>query len=242
MSRVFVGTSGWTYDFWRDDFYAGVPRRAWLAHYATRFDAVEVNATFYHALRPAVMQGWYEQTPARFRFCLKGHRWITHVERLRVDAAAIARERERAAPLRHKLAVMLWQLPHTLGRDLARLRGFSALLRAWPGTRHAIELRDPSWFDDEVAACLHEHDIAAVQSDAADWPCWDAVTASFVYVRLHGHAVTYVSGYAPRALARWADRVAAWRADGRDVFVFFDNTDAGRAPRDARSLTQRCAA
>ncbi|MGE5338208.1 MAG: DUF72 domain-containing protein [Gemmatimonadota bacterium] len=242
MSRVFVGTSGWTYDFWRNDFYAGVPRRAWLAHYATQFDAVEVNATFYHALRPAVMQGWYGQTPARFRFCLKGHRWITHVERLRVDAAAIARERDRAAPLRNKLAVVLWQLPHTLGRDDARLRNFARRLRAWPGPRHAIEFRDPSWFDDEVAEYLREHDIAAVQSDAADWPCWNAVTAKFVYVRLHGHAVTYVSGYGPRALARWADRIAAWRAGGRDVFVFFDNTDAGRAPRDARSLAQRCAA
>jgi uncharacterized protein YecE (DUF72 family) len=240
-SAAYVGTSGWSYDFWRTDFYAGVPRRAWLAHYATQFNAVEVNASFYHALRPSVPASWFEQTPAAFRFCLKAHRWITHVERLRVDDAAIARERERAAPLRHKLAVVLWQLPQSLGRDLPRLQHFAQRLAAWPSVRHAIEFRDRSWFDDEVAACLRAHDIAAVQSDAADWPRWDAVTARFVYVRLHGHAVTYVSAYAPRTLARWAQRIGAWRAQGHAVYVFFDNTDAAAAPRDARALARRCA-
>ena len=81
-----------------------------------------------------------------------------------------------------------------------------------------------------------------MQSDAADWPRWDAVTARFVYVRLHGHAITYASAYAPRTLAHWADRIARWRSAGRDVFAFFDNTDAGCVPRDARALARRCAA
>lgn len=239
---AFIGTSGWTYDFWRDDFYAGVLRQAWLAHYATQFNAVEVNSSFYHALKPTVLARWFETTPAQFRFCLKAHRWVTHVKRLRVDAAAIARERERAAPLRHKLTVVMWQLPHTLSCNLQRLQNFVQLLRPWSALRHAIEFRHRSWFNADVAACLSEHDIAAVQSDAADWPRWNAVTANIVYVRLHGHATTYVSAYAPRTLARWADRVTAWRDDGRDVYVFFDNTDAGQAPRDARALARRCSA
>lgn len=241
MTAAYIGTSGWSYDVWRTGFYAGVPRRAWLAHYASQFNAVEVNATFYHALRPAVLARWFEQTPAAFRFCVKAHRWITHVERLRVDDAAIAREREHAAPLEHKLAVVLWQFPQSLGRDPPRLREFAQRLAAWPAVRHAIEFRDRSWFDDEVAACLCAHDIAAVQSDAADWPRWDAVTARLVYLRLHGHAVTYVSAYSRGVLARWAQRIRAWRAQGRDVCAFFDNTDAGAAPRDARALARRCA-
>lgn len=241
MSAALIGTSGWTYDAWRDDFYAGVPRRKWLAHYAKRFDAVEVNASFYHALRPDVFAHWFDATPAHFRFCLKGHRWITHVERLSVDANAIARERERTSGLRHKLAVMLWQLPQRLGFDLPRLAHFAQRLRAWPAVRHAVEFRDASWFVEAVADCLRAHGIATVQSDAADWPRWQVVTADFVYARLHGHAITYVSGYAPQTLARWARRIDTWRADGRDVYVFFDNTDAGRAPRDALSLARRCA-
>lgn len=235
-----VGTSGWTYEFWRESFYAGVPRRDWLAHYASQFDAVEVNASFYHALKPATYAHWRDATPPHFRFCVKGHRWITHVERLAVDRAAIARERDRAAPLGDKLAVVLWQLPRSLHRDLPRLAAFADRLRAWPEARHAIEFRDASWFDGEVAACLGAHGIAAVQSDAADWPLWPAVTTDVVYVRLHGHRVTYCSRYAPRALAAWAQRIAAWRGERRDVWVFFDNTDAGHAPRDALALKKRC--
>lgn len=235
-----VGTSGWTYESWRDEFYAGVPRARWLVRYASVFDAVEVNATFYHALKPATFERWRDATPAAFRFCLKAHRWITHVERLAVDRAAIARERERAAALGEKLAVVLWQLPQSLQRDLPRLQGFARQLAEWPQPRHAIEFRHASWFDGEVADCLATHAIAAVQSDAADWPLWPAVTTDFVYVRLHGHAVTYRSRYAPRELAAWTEKIAVWRRQGCAVWVFFDNTDAGHAPRDALALRRRC--
>jgi uncharacterized protein YecE (DUF72 family) len=119
---------------------------------------------------------------------------------------------------------------------------FLELPKMWPSARHAIQFRDRSWFDNGVVACLRAYDIVAVQSDAADWPRCDAATARFAYVRLHGHATTYVSSYAPRTLARWAERIAGWRTDGRDVFVFFDNTDAGHAPRNAKFLARRCVA
>lgn len=241
LAPLHVGTSGWTYEGWRDDFYAGVPRTRWLAHYASVFDAVEVNASFYHALKPATFERWREATPQAFRFCVKAHRWITHVERLVVDRAAIARERDRAAPLGDKLAVVLWQVPQSLQRDLPRLQRFARHLAEWPQPRHAIEFRHASWFDDDVASCLAAHAIAAVQSDAADWPLWPVVTTDFVYVRLHGHAVTYWSGYSARQLAAWAAKITAWRRQGRTVWVFFDNTDAGRAPRDALRLRERCA-
>jgi uncharacterized protein YecE (DUF72 family) len=240
LAPLHVGTSGWTYDDWRDGFYRGVPRSRWLEHYASVFDAVEVNATFYHALKPTTFAGWREKTPAAFRFCLKGHRWITHVERLAVEPAAIARERDRAAPLGDKLAVVLWQLPQSLQRDLPRLRRFVRQLGEWPQPRHAIEFRHASWFDDEVADLRAANAIAAVQSDAADWPLWQAVTTDSVYVRLHGHAATYRSRYSAQQLAAWAGKIATWRRQGRAVWVFFDNTDEGHAPRDALLLRRHC--
>ncbi|MCK6428589.1 DUF72 domain-containing protein [Betaproteobacteria bacterium PRO7] len=240
VAPLHIGTSGWTYEGWRADFYAGVPRARWLAHYASAFNAVEVNATFYHALKPATFERWCEATPAAFRFCVKAHRWITHVERLVVEPAAITRERDRAAPLGDKLAVVLWQLPQSLHRDLPRLQRFARQLAVWPQPRHAIEFRHASWFDDEVADCLAAHAIAAVQSDAADWPLWPAVTTDLAYVRLHGHIATYCSRYSARQLAAWAEKIAAWRRQGRAAWVFFDNTDAGHAPRDALALCKRC--
>jgi uncharacterized protein YecE (DUF72 family) len=237
-TRAWIGTSGWTYDVWRDDFYAGVPRAQWLAHYARQFDAVEVNATFYHTLKPETFAHWREATPRRFRFAIKGTRYATHVKRLDVDAGVIARARAPAAKLGDKLAVVVWQLPAQLARDDARLARFIGRLARWKGPRHAIEFRHPSWFEPTVERALADAGLASVLSDAADWPMWDAVTTDLAYARLHGHTATYSSAYGRRALTQWARRARQWLAEGREVHVYFDNTDAGHAVADAAILAR----
>ena len=65
------------------------------------------------------------------------------------------------------------------------------------------------------------------------WPIQQ--TSDFVYVRLHGDAELYTSGYSPQALDRWADKCRRWAEDG-DVFVYFDNDAKGHAPHDAVAL------
>ena len=234
--RFYAGTSGWDYPHWKQVLFTGVPRGSWLRHYATRFPAVEVNATFYHLLPRATFEGWREQTPASFRFCTKGNRFLTHNKRLKDAAASVSLERERASGLQDKLAVVLWQVPRSLKKDLGRLREFAFALGAWPEARHALEFRDRQWFAPDVAGCLAEHRLAVCQSDAADWPLWDEVTTDLVYVRLHGHEATYGSGYGHAALAAWQSKAAQWLEQGRDVHVYFDNDALGEAPRDARKL------
>jgi uncharacterized protein YecE (DUF72 family) len=237
--RACIGTSGWTYDGWRDLLYRDVPRARWLAHYATRFGAVEVNATFYHSLEPATFAHWHEQTPAQFRFAIKANRYLTHVSRLRFPAAALARERQASLPLADKLAVVLWQLPAGLHLDPDLLAPFLDRLSQWPEARHAIEFRHASWFTPQTADLLSAHRVAACQSDAADWPMWDGiVTTDLVYVRLHGHEATYSSAYSDRALRAWARRVHSWLAERRSVHVYFDNTDLGHAVANAAALAR----
>jgi uncharacterized protein YecE (DUF72 family) len=199
-ARAFIGTSGWNYPAWREVFYRDCPRRQWLPFCAEHFTALEVNATFYRLQHRQTFARWREQTPPQFRFAIKANRYLTHNRRLVDPLPSIRLERDSAAGLGGKLAVVLWQLPRTLHRDIVRLERFARALRNWRTVRHAIEFRHESWFDDEVARCLREHCVAACQSDAADWPLWDAVTADLVYVRLHGHTVTYASGYSGRAL------------------------------------------
>jgi uncharacterized protein YecE (DUF72 family) len=82
FGRAFIGTSGWNYTSWKDDFYSGVRRSSWLEYYAQHFDALEVDGTFYHLLREKIASSWHERTPPDFRFALKGHRYITHLRRL----------------------------------------------------------------------------------------------------------------------------------------------------------------
>lgn len=236
MPGIFIGTSGWNYDHWKDRFYAGVSRADRLRHYAGRFNSVEVNATFYRLQKPATLGRWRDETPARFRFAIKGNRYLTHNKRLKDPHHSVALERSNACPLGDKLAVVLWQLPGNLAKDVERLSGFLESLHAWRDVRHAVEFRHPSWFDDETAACLDAHDVANCQSDAADWPMWTTVTTDLVYIRLHGHTRTYASAYSGKALAAWAASIRQWHRAGRSVHVYFDNDAEGAAPRDAARL------
>jgi uncharacterized protein YecE (DUF72 family) len=231
-----IGTSGWSYPGWRHDFYAGVPQRNWLAFCAAHFTGIEVNATFYREMKPSTLARWRDETPADFVFAIKGHRFITHVKRLADPADSVARQHRAVAALGDKLAVMLWQLPGTFGKNMARLHEFLGSLDAWPEVRHAVEFRDTSWFDDEVAAALARHRAAVCISDAADWPMWEAVTTDLVYVRLHGHERTYASAYSDKQLRSWARRARRWLTEARAVHVYFDNDSEGAAPCDAMRL------
>jgi uncharacterized protein YecE (DUF72 family) len=236
MSGIYIGTSGWNYDHWKDHFFAGVKRKEWLRYYAEQFNAVEVNATFYRLQNPSTLAHWESETPPRFRFAIKGNRYVTHNKKLKDPGHSIELERDNAMSLGDKLAVVLWQLPGNFEKNPARLEGFAKALGAWPSVRHAVEFRHASWFDDETATCLESHGLSNCLSDAADWPLWNAVTGDLVYVRLHGHTRTYASAYSRNHLLDWAESIRAWRRDGLTVHVYFDNDAEGAAPRDALRL------
>jgi uncharacterized protein YecE (DUF72 family) len=240
--RAYVGTSGWNYDAWRDGFYRSLPKKDWLRFCAQRFTGIEVNATFYRLQSEETFRRWRRETPAEFRFAIKAHRYLTHNKKLKDPLPAIALERDRASGLGTKLGAVVWQLPPNLHKNLERLTSFARALGKWTRPRHAIEFRHESWFDDDVAACLRRHHLAVCQSDAADWPLWDAVTTDFVYVRLHGHTLTYASNYSKPQIDAWAARVKRWLREGRDVHLYFDNDALGHAPRNALRLIERLSA
>lgn len=125
--------------------------------------------------------------------------------------------------------------------------------------RHAIEIRHESFLDTSFVDLLHAHNVALVIAETAGlWPLVHDLTADFVYLRLHGDKDLYRSGYSNAALERWAQRIRDWSAGRepadavrisketfhgpipRDVYCFFDNTDAKlRAPQDAQSLMRK---
>lgn len=232
---VFIGTSGWSYPAFKTSLYQDVPRSRWLETYAQHFRAVEINATYYRLQSRETFWAWHRQTPETFRFAIKANRYVTQ-RRLVEPLDSIAIERDAASALGNKLSAVLWQLPPTFRLDLTRLERFCRALDSWPAVAHVIEFRDRSWFTGNVAACLNQHRIANCISDAASWPCWDAVTSNVAYVRLHGHTRTYRSRYTTRSLQSWANRVGQWRDKGHTVHVYFDNTDDGAAVVNAEQL------
>jgi len=235
--RLHMGTSGWNYKNWKEDFYQGMPQKRWLEHYASRFDSVEVNATFYRQLKESTYHKWMRETPESFSFAIKGSRFATHVKRLKDPEESVLKQRDNVAPLFPRLCAVIWQLPASLQKNADRLRDFAqSLSRNWPHAPHAVEFRHESWFDEEVAQILAEHGLANCLSDAPDWPMWDRVLSGMAYVRLHGHTELYRSEYSEEDLASWADRIRDWLEQGNAVHVYFDNTDGNHAFRNALRL------
>ncbi|HEY6461619.1 MAG TPA: DUF72 domain-containing protein [Polyangiaceae bacterium] len=264
--EVRIGISGWRYPGWRGTFYPpGLAQRAELAYASRRVRTIEINGSFYSLQLPSSYRRWYEESPPGFVFAVKGGRFITHNKKLLDVERPLANFfASGVLALGEKLGPLLWQLPPQLPFDAGRLRGFFDLLprttreavklaRAHDGrlrhaphlttdadrpVRHAIEVRHASFVDPSFTRLLRRHDVALCIADTASrWPTIDAVTADFVYVRLHGAKELYVSGYGPKALDEWAGRIASWR--GRDVYVYFDNDVRVRAPYDAMNLAAR---
>ena len=130
-----VGCSGWNYSEWRGLVYPeGLPQRLWLEHYATLFDTVEVNATFYRLPTRDTVEHWIEATPDGFRFAIKASRYLTHIKRLRNMPTYLPRLLERLEPLlgSPKMGPMLWQLPESFRRDDERLAEALPAVRAVP--------------------------------------------------------------------------------------------------------------
>jgi uncharacterized protein YecE (DUF72 family) len=238
VAKAYIGTSGWNYKSWRDDFYGDTPQKEWLRFCAEHFTAIEVNGTFYRLQEKSTFKNWRDQTPNGFCFTIKGHRYVTHNKKLLEVEEAVIRCRKSASPLGKQLAAVVWQLPAFLKKDMGRLEKFVKTLRHWKSTRHAIEFRHKSWFNDEVAECLRKHAIAVCMSDAPDWPMWQEVTTDLIYIRQHGHTRKYASSYSKAALRKWAKRIRRWLKDDRVVHVYFDNDAEGAAPRNALTLLE----
>lgn len=237
---IAVGTSGWSYDHWTDVLYpAGAPAADRLAIYARSFQTVELNSSFYRWPRPAAFQSWRRRLPDGFQLSVKAPRGLTHAKRLYAPEAWIDRIAAGWHELGDARAVLLVQLRPDQARDDARLAYFLELLPGW--IRTAVELRHPSWIDDDVFGILEHHAAAYCVMSGANLPCVLRATAPTVYVRLHGPDADHLYGgsYSDPSLAWWAERIREWERSGRDVLVYFNNDGDGNAVRNALTLRRQ---
>jgi uncharacterized protein YecE (DUF72 family) len=241
MGDVRIGCSGWQYKSWRGSFYpADLPGSEWLAHYATRFDTVEINSTFYRLPEAETFACWRRALPAGFIVAIKASRFLTHLKRLKDPEQPLERLFQRASRLGSRLAVVLYQLPANFRRTPENEARVHELLRLVPRrrARHVIEFRDPSWYEDDLLRTIDRAGLVV---------CWHDMPGSviddspgrFVYIRFHGTTGKYSGSYSRKVLAGWAERIRAI-ARTRDVYVYFNNDLGGTAVRNAETLRALC--
>jgi len=240
-SQLRIGISGWTYDFWRGEFYPKeLPQKRELEFASRQVNSIEINGSFYSLQRPASYQKWHDQSPDDFVFSVKGGMYLTHRKRLVDVRQPLANFfASGVLLLGKKLGPILWQLPPWLPYQRERMSAFLKMLprtstaasklahehdlkkKDWIAPdavaktkiRYAFEPRHESFFTDEFIELLRKHNSALVLADTAGkFPYAEDLTADFVYIRLHGSEELYASGYSKEELDRWASRIEKWRA------------------------------
>jgi uncharacterized protein YecE (DUF72 family) len=250
MSEIYLGTSAFTASGWEGSFYPkGMKPADYLTYYATKFDSVEVDSTFYRTPAASTVSGWARKTPQHFIFAVKVPQEITH-EKILVDADDDFKHFvETMDLLGPKLGPMLLQFPYfnrsvfTSGTQfLARLKPF--LKKLPKDHRFAVEIRNKAWLTPDFAELLREHGVALALQDQSWMPepwayGFDPITTDWTYVRWLGDrkgieklTKTWDKTIVDRKaqLTSWVDFLQPIKRRGVTIFAYANNHYSGHGP------------
>ncbi|WP_250212348.1 DUF72 domain-containing protein [Pseudomonas fluorescens] len=230
-AALYVGCAGWSLP--REQWAAFASEGTHLQRYASRFNAVEINSSFYRPHLPKTYERWAQSVPPAFRFSVKVPKRITHELRLQRCETALDEFLEQCLRLGEKLGCLLIQLPPSLGYDAAIAAPFFTALRQRFAGAVVLEPRHASWL--EAEALLQDLHIGRV---VADPPVIDAGIGwqGVQYWRLHGSPRIYHSAYGPERVQAFSQQLSHYVAAGILTWCIFDNTASGHATADALYL------
>jgi uncharacterized protein YecE (DUF72 family) len=258
--RVRAGIGGWTFEPWRGVFYPqGLRQADELAYASAHLPVIEINSTYYSSQKPESFAKWAAATPEGFVFTLKASRFCTNRKVLKEAGESVGKFLNQGiAELGDRLGPILWQFMATKRFDPDDFEGFLDLLPptlAGLPLRHAVEVRHASFADPAFLAMCRARNVAVCLTEHAEFPMIADPAADFVYARLMAGSDEIETGYAPKTLDQWADRLQAYAAGGvpddlpmlgtapkartREVFAFFISEGKVRAPAAAQALMSR---
>lgn len=251
---IYIGTSGFSYDDWKGHFYPEkFDKKSMLDFYARQFPAVEINSTYYTIPGPTSFAGMDRKTPPGFRFVVKAHQDMTHIDK----PADETFEAFRAAidPLRYagKLGCVLAQFPwsfrHT-AENYDQVRSFKERMGDLPTV---VEFRNADWVNDDAFALLRELDLGFCSVDEPHlkglMPPLAAATSKIGYVRFHGRNAKkwwkhdqpherYDYLYTEDELSEWVPKAQAIASQTERTYLFFNNHYHGKSAQNARMFAK----
>lgn len=240
IPNLYIGTSGWSYR-WQEVLYPPELKSAeFLAYYATHFKAVEINSSFYHFTMAKTIEKWLTTTPDYFKYAPKLNQEITHKRKFVDIEQPLLKFMSRYKEMGSRLGPVLVQIAGSFRFDPIVAEDFYKTLREhYPEQPFALEARHVSWFTDEALDLMRKYEISFVMASAGKrFPGAEAVTSNLVYLRLHGDEKMYTSSYSDEQLERYAFMLKDYLGDGKEVWVFFNNTILGNAVLNAKKLEE----
>ncbi|MDB5011087.1 MAG: hypothetical protein JWQ06_1876 [Mucilaginibacter sp.] len=212
-----------------------------LTYYASLFNSVEVNSSFYKLPMARTVQKWAAEVPDYFRFTFKLWKEITHYKELAFEAEALSRFMQTIAAVGEKKGCLLVQFPPSLSINVVQLENLLMQLQqensnsAW---KIAVEFRSRSWYQEEIYELLDYYQMGMVLHDlpASAAPLMETAS-DFIYLRFHGPNGGYRGSYTEDFLAEYASYIKEWQAEGKTVYVYFNNT-MGEAVRNLVTLNR----
>ena len=243
VNDIHIGTSGWSYKHWKEDFYPKQLNQAeWLSFYAETFDVTEINTSFYRLPTRETIVNWMKIVPKKFRFCPKMSRFLTHMKKLNDPEEPLQRFFDVFKPMKKQMGPVLMQLPrmvkfkHEVAENL-----FKLLNRYYKSYEFVLEVRHPTWLEKEALHFLTKYRIGLVISQSGNqFPYAEMITGKNIYVRFHGPESLYASSYSDKDLKLFAKKFRKWVKEGHEIWAFFNNDIHGYAPKDALRLESFC--
>jgi len=241
-----IGCSGWSYEGWKGNFYPkDMESKDYLSYYSKFFQFVEVDSTYYHIPSRSTVRGWKDKTPTDFRFSLKFPKVITHEKKLEDVIKPLSILFYALEPLIGKTLTLLIQLPPFLSEK----KGFNPLqdmIRHLDKRfRYSLEVRHPSWFNDNVYDFLKENKISLVWSVRDELTTPSIVTSDQVYIRFIGDRSISEMDFGKivknrrNGMLEYVKRVRDLQNENsniHDVLIAFNNHFAGFGPQSANDF------
>jgi uncharacterized protein YecE (DUF72 family) len=212
-----------------------------LSYYATFFNTIEINNSFYKIPLKGTLRRWAESVPENFIFTFKLLREITHVKGLQFTPSQVFEFIDAITAVGRKKGCLLIQLPPSLGHEHAHQ--LESLLRniqtadpegLW---KTAVEFRSKDWYNQDVFEMLEEFDATLVLHDMPASPApMNQVHSDVVYLRFHGPTGNYRGSYTHAFLNEYTEYITEWLSEGKRVFAYLNNT-AGDAFNNCVTLS-----
>lgn len=234
-AKYHIGCSGWFYWRWRGDFYPeALPTSAWFPHYASQFETVEINASFYSWPTEATVKTWLKQAEGKqFVYTVKVCELITHIKRFEGTKTLVKDFGLIADLLGERMGCFLFQLPPGVHFTSAGLKKILSQLDH--ARRNVVEFRHASWWNDEVYAAFRKTGTIFCSCSGPRLPDQLVKTAEDIYVRFHGTKQWYRHDYSEAELSIWARRIK--ESGASRVWAYFNNDYEGYATQNARLLS-----
>jgi len=252
MGSIFVGTSGYSYADWNNNFYPrDLDKKDQLTFYSSEFDTVEINFTYYTLPHPRIFKNMAEKVKGDFIFSVKAYSGVTHTREIKKEETDKFIDSLGPLASGNRLGSVLLQFPWAFKFGKNSCDYLSRIRKSFTGLDLCAEFRNDSWLNDTTLNHLESLNIGFCNVDEPELkgllPPTGINTTGTGYIRFHGRNSLnwwrpkygyqrYDYLYSREELAEWVPRIKKVASNTKKTYIYFNNHYKAQAVRSAKIL------